>query len=79
MTVVGKETSHEVLKKDQEFSFREGFRMQVPTHLIFKNGANSEKNNKIIRDYLTGKLKYLISRLQKNIVEAIDLNIGECV
>ncbi|RIB24499.1 cytochrome P450 [Gigaspora rosea] len=79
ITVVGKETTHEVLKKDQDFSFREGFRVQVPLHLIFRNSVNPEKNNKIIRDYIIGKLKFLISRLQKNIIEAIDLHIGECV
>ncbi|CAG8800938.1 36088_t:CDS:2, partial [Racocetra persica] len=28
---------------------------------------------------ITGKLKYLISRLQQNIIEAIELHIGECV
>ncbi|CAG8753046.1 25807_t:CDS:2, partial [Racocetra persica] len=79
MTVVGKETTHEVLKNDQVFSFREGMKMQAPLHLIFRNSMNPEKNSKIIRDYITGKLKYLISRLQQNIIEAIDHHIGECV
>ncbi|KAF0559388.1 cytochrome P450 [Gigaspora margarita] len=79
MTVVGKETTHEVLRKDQDFSFREGFINQVPTHLIFKHVTIPEKNAKIVRDYVAGKLKHLISRLQKNILKAMDLYIGECV
>ncbi|RIB29346.1 cytochrome P450 [Gigaspora rosea] len=79
MTIVGKETTHEVLRKDQDFSFREGFRNRVPMHLIFKHVTNPEKNTKIVRDYIAGKLKHLISRLQKNILKAMDLYIGECV
>ncbi|CAG8505618.1 14678_t:CDS:10, partial [Dentiscutata heterogama] len=79
MTVVGKETTHEVLKKDQEFSFSEGIKMQLPLHLIFRDPKIQGKNAKIVRDNVAGKLKHLISRLQKNIITAIDLYIGECV
>ncbi|KAF0512130.1 cytochrome P450 [Gigaspora margarita] len=79
MTIVGKETTHEVLRKDQDFSFREGFRMQIPMHLIFEHPKLDEENVKMVRDFVAGKLKHLISRLQKNIINAIDLYIGECV
>ncbi|CAG8497921.1 2263_t:CDS:10 [Scutellospora calospora] len=79
MTVVGKETTHEVLKKDQDFNFNEGFRTLVPFHSVFSHLTSLDKNHKIIRDYVVGKLKYLTSRLQKNIIKAIDLYIGECV
>ncbi|CAG8854188.1 40372_t:CDS:2, partial [Gigaspora margarita] len=75
----GKETTHEVLRKDQDFSFREGFRMQIPKHLIFEHPKLDEENVKIVRDFVAGKLKHLIGRLQKNIINAIDLYIGECV
>ncbi|CAG8564777.1 17332_t:CDS:2 [Gigaspora margarita] len=79
MTVVRKETTHEVLRKDQDFSFREGFINQVPMHLIFKHVTIPEKNAKIVRDYVAEKLKHFISRLQKNILKAMDLYISECV
>ncbi|RIB09669.1 cytochrome P450 [Gigaspora rosea] len=80
MTIVGKETTHEVLRKDQDFSFLQGFRKtQIPTHLVFKHPTVADKNIIIIRDFVAGKLKHLISRLQKNIINAIDLHIGECV
>ncbi|KAF0454377.1 cytochrome P450 [Gigaspora margarita] len=78
MTIVGKETTHEVLKNDQVFDFREGLRMQVPLHLIFKQDMIIEKHVKITRDFIPGKLKHLISRIQKNISKALDLYIGEC-
>ncbi|KAF0512131.1 cytochrome P450 [Gigaspora margarita] len=79
MTIVGKETIHEVLKKDQDFSFREGINMQIPMHLIFVHLTLTEENFKMVRDFVGGKLKHLISRLQKNIINAIDFHIGECV
>ncbi|RIB13089.1 cytochrome P450 [Gigaspora rosea] len=79
MTIVGKETTHEVFRKDQDFSFREGFKTKVPLHLIVGDSVLDEENFKIVRDILGGQLKHLISRLQKNIIYAIDLHIGECV
>ncbi|CAG8508651.1 190_t:CDS:10, partial [Dentiscutata heterogama] len=79
LTIVGKETTHEVLKKDHDFSFHEGFEIRLPPRLITKHATIPDKNAKIIRDYLAGKLKHLISRLQKNISKAMDLYIGECV
>ncbi|KAF0514780.1 cytochrome P450 [Gigaspora margarita] len=79
LTIVGKETTHEVLRKDQDFSFREGIKIQIPLHLIFKPASIPEKNDKIVKEHIAGKLKQLISRLQKNIIKAIDLHIGECV
>ncbi|CAG8764687.1 24820_t:CDS:2 [Gigaspora margarita] len=79
LTIVGKETTHEVLRKDQDFSFREGIKIQIPLHLIFKPATIPEKNDKIVKEHIAGKLKQLISRLQKNIIKAIDLHIGECV
>ncbi|KAF0559373.1 cytochrome P450 [Gigaspora margarita] len=79
-TIVGKESTHEVLRKDQDFSFRQGNRStQLPTHLIFKQATLADENIIIIRDFIAGKLKQLISRLQNNIINAIDLHIGECV
>ncbi|CAG8821082.1 3990_t:CDS:2, partial [Gigaspora margarita] len=79
-TIVGKESTHEVLRKDQDFSFRQGNRStQLPTHLIFKHATLADENIIIIRDFIAGKLKHLISRLQINIINAIDLHIGECV
>ncbi|RIB29030.1 cytochrome P450 [Gigaspora rosea] len=80
MTIIGKETTHEVFRKDQDFSIREGFRSLVPNHLIYRHAANlAETNAKIIREFAAGKLTHLISRIQKNIIKAIDLYIGECV
>ncbi|RIB11569.1 hypothetical protein C2G38_2203095 [Gigaspora rosea] len=106
MTVVGKETTHEVLRKDQDFSFHEAScdviekffnKFNIPPDIIldFKSffqflktessvasdiqACYSRENVKIVRDYVTGKLKHLISRLQKTILKAMDLYIGECV
>ncbi|RIB29029.1 cytochrome P450 [Gigaspora rosea] len=82
MTIVGKETTHEVFRKDQDFSFREGFskKQQILNHLIYRHAANlSETNEKIVKEFVSRKLTHLISRLQKNIIKAIDLCIGECV
>ncbi|CAG8470067.1 33604_t:CDS:10 [Gigaspora margarita] len=78
-TVVGKETVHEVLKKDQVFNFREGYRTFLPLHFVFRQDMLAENNAKITRDYISGKFKHFISKLQKNIIKAIDLYIGECV
>ncbi|CAG8598077.1 25166_t:CDS:10 [Cetraspora pellucida] len=78
MTVVGKESTHEIFKKDQEFCFREGIKMQLPFQHIFSYATSIEKNGRIIREFIIGKLKYLTSRLQKNIDKAMDLYIGEC-
>ncbi|RIB29026.1 cytochrome P450 [Gigaspora rosea] len=79
MTIVGKETTHEVFRKDQDFSFREGFKNQIPTHLIFRHANLDEKHAKIVKEFVAGKLTHIISRIQKNIIKAIDLCIGECV
>ncbi|CAG8607825.1 14667_t:CDS:2, partial [Dentiscutata heterogama] len=78
ITVVGKETTYEVLTKDQEFDFKEAANLQLPANHILKNVPDINKNHRLIRDFITGKLKYLLSRLQKNIVEAIDIYIGDC-
>ncbi|KAF0479489.1 cytochrome P450 [Gigaspora margarita] len=78
MTIVGKETTHEVLKKDQEFCFREGTEMQLQMDHILSNVPDFTRNAKIIKEFAIGKLKYLMSRLQKNIDKAIDLYIGDC-
>ncbi|CAG8753625.1 8858_t:CDS:2, partial [Cetraspora pellucida] len=78
MTVVGKESTHEIFKKDQDFCFREGIRMQMPLQHVFSYATDIEKNLRIIREFIIGKLKYLTSGLQKNIDKAMDLYIGEC-
>ncbi|CAG8518661.1 4896_t:CDS:10 [Dentiscutata heterogama] len=78
ITIVGKETTQEVLRKDQVFGFHEAFKLQVPLHLMFRN-MSLDKNNNLVRDYCTGELKNLLSRLQKNVIKAIELYIGECV
>ncbi|RIB03613.1 cytochrome P450 [Gigaspora rosea] len=72
ITVVGKESTYEVLTKHQEFGFKE----QLPTNHILNHDIS--KNHRLIRDFITGKLKYLLSRLQKNIIKAIDIYIGDC-
>ncbi|CAG8856659.1 12467_t:CDS:2, partial [Gigaspora margarita] len=79
MTIVGKETTHEVFRKYQDFSFREGFSNQIPMHLIFRHATVFEYTENIVREFVAGKLTHLISRIQKNIIKAIDLCIGECV
>ncbi|CAG8499929.1 28852_t:CDS:10, partial [Racocetra persica] len=78
MTVVGKESTHEVFKKDQEFCVHEGVKMQLPMDHIFSFGTTIEKNRKVVREFMVGKLKHLMSRLQKNIDKAMNLYIGEC-
>ncbi|RIB24497.1 cytochrome P450 [Gigaspora rosea] len=79
MTIVGKETTHEILKKDKEFCFREGTETQLPMNHILSNVPDFMRNAKIIKEFAIGKLRYLMSRLQKNIDKAIDLYIGDCV
>ncbi|CAG8722346.1 16304_t:CDS:2, partial [Dentiscutata heterogama] len=74
----GKETTHEILKKDQEFSREDAIEMQVPQRRIFSN-INLEKHTKIVSEYLTGKSKYILGKIPKDIIKAIDLYIGECV
>ncbi|CAG8637105.1 14086_t:CDS:2, partial [Dentiscutata heterogama] len=78
ITMVGKETTHEILKKDQEFSFSEAIRMRLPLRYLFNN-MDLEKNNKLMREYITGKLIYLMGRLQRDVIMAIELYIGECI
>ncbi|RIB27735.1 cytochrome P450, partial [Gigaspora rosea] len=79
MTIVGKETTHEVFNKDQDFSFTEGLKTQIPNHLIYRHANVAEKHGKIVREFVAGKLTHLISRIQKKTIKAIDLYIGECV
>ncbi|CAG8674457.1 5157_t:CDS:2, partial [Scutellospora calospora] len=79
ITVVGKESTHEVLKKDKDFDFREASRMQLPMDLIFIHQANNfPKSVIILKEIILRKIKYFSSRLQQNINKALDIFIGEC-
>ncbi|CAG8462759.1 3717_t:CDS:10, partial [Dentiscutata heterogama] len=78
MTIAGNEATYEILKNDQEFSFFEAVKKKIPLHIIFNN-VDHGKNIKIIREYAIGKLRNLLGRLQKEVIKAIDLYIGECI
>ncbi|CAG8464066.1 10196_t:CDS:10, partial [Scutellospora calospora] len=80
MTVVGKETSHEVLKKDKDFDFNEGTKFQLPLDYIFPHmSTTNNKTVEVVKDFAKGKLKDMLSRLQQNLTKAMDIYIGECI
>ncbi|CAG8828481.1 29219_t:CDS:2, partial [Racocetra persica] len=79
ITVVGKESTHELFKNDEEFSFRDGLQEGMPINRIFAHHVNYTKSTKIVRDFSRENLKNLTSRMQQSINEAISIYIGECV
>ncbi|CAG8463392.1 11222_t:CDS:10, partial [Dentiscutata heterogama] len=78
ITIAGNVTTHEILQKDKEFSFFKASEKNLQLDRIFI-GQDLDKNNRLIIDCFQGKLKHFRSRLQKKIIKAIDLYIGECV
>ncbi|CAG8535792.1 8761_t:CDS:2, partial [Cetraspora pellucida] len=83
MTITGKETTQEIFKKDQDFSFTESSDVKILLGYVFPNllkvDKSTDKALKVVKNIFIVNLNHLTSKLQQHITNTIDSYIGECV
>ncbi|CAG8572416.1 9506_t:CDS:2 [Funneliformis caledonium] len=77
-TFVGKEHIHEVLAKDDVFSFKEIIRKKIPGDAMYAEGfGDSRYNIMVIKEYISKRLEIYNERMQTSLHSSIQKYFGE--
>ncbi|RIA93394.1 cytochrome P450 [Glomus cerebriforme] len=77
-TFVGKEHSHEVFAKDDNFSFGLAFNKVFPGDVLLSHLGEFKNSTKVLKDYILSKLKFYTKRMQTSLLLATQKRIGNC-